>query len=173
MGPLNEWLKISKKDEQSDMSEGSQLFTEELANWFVDHFGGNFADMRLFIEEVMEKKEKITPDRFLSKSIKSYEHEFMTACKDPKAKAILDDLVKLGSFESPIRYDVDALDKLIEQNIIALHAENYSWNKRIVCVAYEIFVEERRKAEEERRKTEEENRKAEEERRKKPWYRFF
>jgi len=138
MGPLNEWLKISKKDEQSDMSEGSQLFTEELANWFVDHFGGNFADMRLFIEEVMEKK--IKPDVFLSQSVGSYESKFKTAMKNHKEKVILDDLIKLHNFGPKNPYDVDALAELIKHNIIARHANDYSWNKRIVCVAYKDFV---------------------------------
>ena len=144
MGPLNEQLRKS--------GEEALLFTEELANWFVDHFGGNFADMKRFTRNVMEEK-LVEQDEFLSDSIKPYVPQFMTVCKNPKARAILDDLVKLDNFESPIGYDVDALDKLIEQNIIALHAKNYSWNKRIVCVAYKDFVET--------------------ERRKKPWYRFF
>jgi len=164
MGPLNEQLRKS--------GEEALLFTEELANWFVDHFGGNFADMKLFIEEVMEKK--INPDVFLSQSVGSYESKFKTAMKYHKEKVILDDLIKLRSFGLQNPYDVDALAELIKQNIIARHANNYSWNKRIVCVAYKDFVEtERRKIEGENRKAQEENRKTEEERRKKPWYRFF
>ena len=73
--------------------------------------------------------------------------------------------MKFNSFGLSNPYKNDALNSLTQKNIIARHADNYTWNKRIVRVAYEKFAQER--------KAEEEQRKAEEEHRRKPWYKFL
>jgi len=154
-GPLNKQLETRKV----------QLFTEELANWYVARFGGNFADMGRFIRNVMETKQ-VDQYEFLAQSVGGYQHKFKTACENSNARVILDDLMKLDRFGLLNPYKVDALVDLTKKNIIARHADSYTWNKRIVRIAYEKFVEE------ERRRAQEELQKAEE-RRKRPWYRFF
>ena len=73
MGPLNERLKKSNK---SESSVKVQLFTEDLANWYVAHFGDNFEDMERFVEYVMEAKGD--KDEFLSQSMRKYMLEFDT-----------------------------------------------------------------------------------------------
>jgi hypothetical protein len=150
MGPMNDYLKTSGT---------SQLFSESMADWLVSRYGGNFADLKLFVSEVLQKR-VLDEARFLTQSIGDYEALFKPIYKNPHAQVILDDLLKTGSFGLSNPYDVDALNDLTRKNIIARHADIYTWNKRVVRTAYEKFVQEER-------------RKAEEEHRKKSWYRFF
>ena len=135
MGSVNDYLKSVPN---------CRLITEEMAKWYVDRFGGNFADLERFIKEVLREK-VADEEEFLSQSMRKYMIEFDAVWKDPKAKVILDDLIKKESFGSTIPYEIDALNYLVQKNIIALHANSYTWNKPLVRVAYEKFAQEKKK----------------------------
>ena len=135
MGPINDHLKSVPN---------SRLITEKMAEWYVAQFGGNFADLERFIKEVL--KEKVADEEaFLSQSMRDYMSEFNTAWDNPEAKVILDDLIKKESFDSAVPYQNDALTYLVKKNIVALHANSHTWNKPLVRIAYEAFVEEKKK----------------------------
>lgn len=135
MGPLNEHLK---------KSGNCQPMTKEMADWYVAHFGGNFVEMKDFVDEVLQKKE-ISREQFLNKGMKKYDARFDKIWGNPKMRVIVDDLLKHGSFESQIPYDDDALQSLIQANIVAVRADDFTWHKRLVRVAYEKFVEKQKK----------------------------
>ena len=68
-----------------------------------------------------------------------YTDTFKSVWENPKARTILDDLMKKEFFESRIGYDFDALVSLVQKNVIAMHGNHYTWNKPLVRVAYQRF----------------------------------
>ena len=150
MGPMHEHLKASG---------ARRSFSEEMVDRVVSRFGGNFSDLRRFVSEVLEM-EIFDEEAFLSRLVEEYEDLFKSVYANPGVRVVLDDLAKAGSIGLSNPYDIDALAELTRKNIIALHENKYTWNKRFVGIAYMRFSENRR-AEELR------------ERRKKAWYRFF
>ena len=131
LGPLNHQLKSSER---------CQLFDEELANWFVSHFGGNFVDMKCFIENVLKKK-IVDKEGFLASNLVHYDSIFMTAWKSSDIRKILDDLLARENLGFSILCEPTAKEYLIQNNIIALHSGGYIWNKRLARVAYEKFIQ--------------------------------
>ena len=170
LGPMNDHLKkhsdskeylLDPMNDRLEKPTSPLLFNEEMADWFVSRFGANFIDLKGFVTEVLQKK-AVDQKKFLENSMKKYYDIFDNAWKNPNAKRILDDLLKFDSFTSTIHYDADARRNLTQDNIIALHGDVYTWNKRIVRIAYKQFTGVRQKAEE-----------LEKLKKQKPWYRFF
>lgn len=134
LGPLNGCLK---------KMEGCRLFDEPLAEWFIDKFGGNFVDMRSFIERVM--KAQNDPEQYLSACTDRYGEFFSNIWKYPDGRAILDILAKDGKFSISHLYDMDTLTYSLQKNIVGRRATVYTWNKRLVRVAYERFAEKQKR----------------------------
>jgi hypothetical protein len=130
LGPLNDHLKANGK---------YQLFNEQLAEWYVSKFGSNFVDMEDFIRDVL--KGKTDRETYLSRSIEMYEDTFRAAWKNPDTRIILDKLVKNGSFKDIMPYTIKALKYLIQNNIVAKRAYDYTWNMPLVRAAYQIFTQ--------------------------------
>lgn len=127
-----------------------QLLDKELIDWYVAHFGGNFLDLKDYIEEVLVTK-RMDHKSFVSQSIGPYNRTFKLLCNDSNVQTILDELLKKSSFDISHPYDENAITILLQNNIISQHANTFTWNKRLVQMAYQDFIQ----------------------RRYKPWYRWF
>ena len=135
MGPMNAYLKTYG---------ASQVFSEEMAERVVSRFGSNFADLGSFVSEVLEKR-AFDEAGFLIHTVNRYKRRFDVIWKNASARAILDDLLKIDSFDLSSPYEGLVLDDLAQKDIIAQHAGRYSWNKRIIRIAYEEYVRKRKK----------------------------
>ena len=133
-GTLNDHLKTVT---------GCQLFDEKLAKWYVDKYGGNFIDMKEFIEEVLKGHAK--PEEYLSEQIEQSLVLLRSAKDYPDCKVILDTLIKNGEFEIDHPFNVKTLEYLIQNNIVGRRRRCYTWNKRLKRTAYEKFVEKQQK----------------------------
>lgn len=130
-GPMNDYLK----------SIGNQqLLDKESIDWYVTRFGGNFLDLKGYIDKVIISK-RMDRESFISQSIGPYNRTFKLLCSDPNVRTILDRLLKKSSFGLSHPYDENAITTLLQNNIISQHANSYTWNKRLVQVAYQDFVQ--------------------------------
>jgi hypothetical protein len=130
LGPINDQLKASG---------GYQLFDDQLAEWYVSKFGSNFVEMKDFILKVL--KGGANREAYLTQSFEIYAKRFRTAWKNRDTRIILDNLVKNGSFRSSTPYNTKALEYLIQNNIVAKRAFDYTWNMRLVKTAYQAFTQ--------------------------------
>jgi hypothetical protein len=134
LGPLNDHLKASGK---------YQLFDDQLAEWYISKFGSNFMDMDGFIWNVLNGE--TDRETHLTRNFGDYEDRFKAVWKNPDTRIILDNLVKNGNFRISNPYAVEALKYLVQNNIVARSAFDYTWNKGFVKTAYQAFTHEQKK----------------------------
>jgi hypothetical protein len=154
LGPLNDQLKTNG---------GCQLFDNQLAEWYVSKFGSNFVEMKNFILKAL--KGGVNREAYLSQRIEDQKPKFITVLENPGTRIILDNLVKDGSFKDLDSYTIKPLRYLIQENIVAKRAVDYTWNMRLMKTTYQVFSREQEQKQEQKQKQKQEK--------KKPWYRWF